>query len=254
MKSKFEDVDLDTLTNWIKNYFADNGPDAKAVIGISGGKDSTVCAALLCRALGPENVIAVTMPNNFQHDINMAFKVIDYLKIPVANCHNFNIKSICNAFSSCLGEEFYNDPVVYTNLPARVRMTILYAIAGHCHGRVCNTCNRSEEYIGYSTKYGDAAGDFSPLKDYTVAEVKYIGTLLGLPDEFINKAPEDGLCGKTDEENLGFSYEELDSYLLNNITPEWPKFKKIQARHDASAHKRNRMPQAPHKCRGISYF
>lgn len=241
-------VYLDNMTNWIKAYFSDNGPDAKAVIGLSGGKDSTVCAALLCRALGPENVITVIMPNSVQHDLEVARKVAKFLKIPGDNQYIINIKNICQSFYEELelaGIQL-TDPVT-TNLPARVRMTILYAIAANRHGRVCNTCNKSEDYIGYSTKFGDAAGDFSILKNYTVTEVKFIGHQLGLPDEFVEKVPEDGLCGKTDEENLGFTYEELDDMILSESdnTPEWSKYRNIMKRHNMSAHKENQMPRMP---------
>lgn len=106
-----------------------------------------------------------------------------------------------------------------TNLPPRIRMATLYAVSQSMNGRVANTCNLSEDWVGYSTRYGDSVGDFSPLSRLTVTEVKAIGRVLKLPDEFVDKVPIDGLCGKTDEENLGFTYELLDKYIREGILP-----------------------------------
>ena len=192
---------ITNITNWIKDYFVNNGPDCKAIIGISGGKDSTVTAALLVKALGKNRVIGVKMPQGNQHDIDVANKVIDYLGI---RSYEINIGDVCESLYHAIDEGYdfdstvKNNPQVTSNSPARVRMTVLYAIAALEHGRVANTCNRSEDFIGYSTKFGDAAGDFSVLSEYTVSEVRQIGKALGIPNEFIFKAPEDGLSGKTD--------------------------------------------------------
>lgn len=240
-------ANVDKIYDWIKDYFLENGPDAKAVIGISGGKDSTVCATLLCRALGPENVITVIMPNGVQHDFDVACEVVKFLNIPGENRYIINIKNICQSFYNELDlANIQLTDAVITNLPARVRMTILYAIAAYRHGRVCNTCNKSEDYVGYSTKFGDNAGDFALLKEYTVKEVRFLGSILGIPSKFIEKVPEDGLSGKTDEDNLGFTYDELDSLILENEYPEWSTYVKIEQKHKNSRHKEEQMPSAPH--------
>lgn len=231
------------IIDWIKEYFIKNGPECKAVIGISGGKDSTVAAALLCKALGPNRVIAVQMPQGFQYDIDVSNEVIDYLEI--TEHYNINIGSACQEIFLSLPNDIRIQPQVTSNVPARVRMNILYAIAASSHGRVVNTCNRSEDYVGYSTKFGDAAGDFSILSNYTATEVKEIGIELGLPKNFIEKPPEDGLSGLTDEENLGFSYDVLDNFLLNGITPPYEIYKNIEQRHKRNLHKISPMPTCP---------
>lgn len=231
------------IIDWIKEYFIKNGPECKAVIGISGGKDSTVAAALLCKALGPNRVIAVQMPQGFQYDIDVSNEVIDYLEI--TEHYNINIGSACQEIFLSLPNDIRIQPQVTSNVPARVRMNILYAIAASRHGRVVNTCNRSEDYVGYSTKFGDAAGDFSILSNYTATEVKEIGIELGLPKNFIEKPPEDGLSDLTDEENLGFSYDVLDNFLLNGITPPYEIYKNIEQRHKRNLHKISPMPTCP---------
>ena len=103
------------------------------------------------------------------------------------------------------------------NLPPRIRMSTLYAVSQSMNGRVANTCNLSEDWVGYSTRYGDAAGDFSPLGKLTVQEVKEIGKHLGLPPVLVDKTPSDGLSGKTDEDNLGFTYAVLDRYIRTGV-------------------------------------
>lgn len=239
---------ITNITNWIKDYFVNNGPDCKAIIGISGGKDSTVTAALLVKALGKNRVIGVKMPQGNQHDIDVANKVIDYLGI---RSYEINIGDVCESLYHAIDEGYdfdstvKNNPQVTSNSPARVRMTVLYAIAALEHGRVANTCNRSEDFIGYSTKFGDAAGDFSVLSEYTVSEVRQIGKALGIPNEFIFKAPEDGLSGKTDEDNLGFTYGELDHFLLRGHYPSYDVYKNIEERHKRNLHKINPMPSCP---------
>ena len=219
------------ITNWIKEYFVENGPDCKAVIGISGGKDSTIAATLLCEALGPERIIAVKMPQGFQHDIEVANKVIKYLDIK--EVYEINIGSTCDT--------------LYSNLPDSIRDN--QAVKS---GRVVNTCNKSEDYVGYSTKFGDSAGDFSIFANYTVREVKEIGRYLDIPSEFIDKVPEDGLSGLTDEDNLGFTYEQLDKYLNDGIYPYYDTYKNIEERHKRNLHKIRRMPTCPnfnkHSC------
>lgn len=253
MYSEYNEVNKDNvedhieyIVDWIKKYFVKNGPDCKAVIGISGGKDSTIAAALCARALGPHRVFGVLMPQGNQHDIDAARRVCDNLKIP--HCE-INIGSTCASLYQAIDlgydydKKIESNPVVATNTPARIRMTVLYAIAAEVGGRVCNTCNLSEEYVGYSTKFGDAAGDFSPLSQYTVRDLLVIGDALEEVDnDLIHKIPEDGMCGKSDEDNFGFSYDTLDSYILQKVIPPYDQFKRIEELHERSKHKRERMP------------
>ena len=235
------------IVNWIKEYFVKNGPDSKAIIGISGGKDSTVAAALCVKALGKDRVVGVLMPQGIQADIEDARKVCKILGI---KSYEINIDDACAALYQSLDKGLYeneNDTVVfnraiYTNLPARIRMTTLYAIAAKEGGRVCNTCNRSENYIGYSTKYGDHAGDFSPLGHYTVRELLAIGDALDLPYDLVHKIPADGMCGHSDEANLGFTYAELDTYLLEDIAPKYESLKLIEQAHARNMHKMINIP------------
>lgn len=241
--------ECENIVNWIKEYFVKNGPDSKAIIGISGGKDSTVAAALCVKALGADRVIGILMPEGKQNDIDDARKVCEILGI---RSYEINIYSTCCALYRAIDEGYdfdhsvINDKNIVTNLPARIRMTTLYAMAAKLGGRVCNTCNRSENYVGYSTKYGDHAGDFSPLGNYTVRELLAIGEVLhqemNIPNELIYKAPSDGMCGTTDEENLGFTYETLDAYLLDGIVPEYETFKLIEQAYERNRHKNCYMP------------
>lgn len=198
---------------WIREWFNNVNPTGKAVIGISGGKDSSVTAALCVKALGKDRVIGVLMPNHIQNDIEYSHLLCEHLGIK-----NYTIdvgvaidELLSNIHFRATDIEISNQTKI--NLPARIRMSTLYAIAQSVNGIVANTCNLSEDHVGYSTLFGDMSGSFSPLGGLTVAEVKAIGRYLGLPTELIDKVPSDGLCGKTDEDNLGFTYEELDNYI-----------------------------------------
>ena len=195
---------------WIRDFFEKNGKDCNAVIGISGGKDSSVVAALCVEALGRERVIGVLMPCGEQHDIDCAYALVEHLGI---KHYLVNIKDAVEGVKTNLPNALSLTAQTLNNLPPRIRMTTLYAISQSCNGRVANTCNLSEDWVGYSTRYGDSAGDFSPLAKLTVDEVKKLGHALGLPSGLVEKVPIDGLCGKTDEENLGFTYAELDVYI-----------------------------------------
>lgn len=233
--------------NWIKEYFADN-PYGKAIIGISGGKDSTIAAALCVEALGADRVIGVLMPNGEQYDINDSEEVcrvldIRGLKVNVLRAFTAICDQIDYNYGYTLGSTAHND-MIKTNLPARLRMATLYAVAAlYPNSRVVNTCNYSEDYVGYSTKYGDAAGDFSPLGALTVREVLQIGDELGLPYHLVHKAPSDGMCGKTDEDNLGFTYDELDDYILNGKAPDTQeKYERITHLHRVTRHKYEPIP------------
>lgn len=213
----------DELVGWIRDWFAENGPDCKAVIGISGGKDSTIVAALCCEALGKDRVMGVLMPCGIQSDIDVSKKIVEYLGI---KSMTVNISSAVNntltyimhgAYNSGDFPDFTISDQTRINLPPRIRMATLYAISQSINGRVSNNCNLSEDYVGYFTRWADGVGDFAPLANLTVTEVKQIGYELGLPKEFIEKVPSDGLCGKTDEDNLGFSYDTLDHYIRTGI-------------------------------------
>ena len=195
---------------WIREFFRENGKDCNAVVGISGGKDSSVAAALCAQALGNDRVIGVLMPNGEQHDIDCAYLLVNHLKI---KHYVINVKDAIEGIKNAMPDDLPLSTQSLTNLPPRIRMSTLYAVSQSVNGRVVNTCNLSEDYVGYSTRYGDAAGDFSPLANLTVDEIKQIGTVLGLPESLVHKVPIDGLCGKTDEDNLGFTYATLDRYI-----------------------------------------
>lgn len=235
MKKIDVEYEVESLIEWIREYFVENGPNSKAVIGISGGKDSTVAAALLVRALGPDNVIGVLMPQGVQKDIKDSYRVCDILGIKY---HVVNIEDICDSLYNGLKvANLIPTNQVLTNTPSRIRMSVLYAIAAIVGGRVANTCNYSEDYIGYSTKYGDLAGDFSILQNYCVREVIEIGDYLGLPYELVHKIPADGMCGLSDEENLGFTYEELDNWIIDGKVENYEKYKLFTVKHENSRHK-----------------
>lgn len=229
---------------WIKNWFEKNGPGCNAVIGISGGKDSTIVAKLCVEALGADRVIGVMMPNGIQKDISDSQRVCEFLGI---KNYTINIEdavnSTLNQMKEC-GIEISEQ--TRTNLPARIRMSTLYAVSQSNNGRVLNTCNYSENYVSWETKFGDGAGDLSPLGYLTVREVLAIGDYLGLPSDLVHKTPIDGLNTNadgsyvTDEQGLGFSYDELDDYLLDDVKPSQEKLERIEKLHERGIAK-NRM-------------
>jgi len=228
------------IINWIRDYFEKNGKDCNAVVGISGGKDSSVVAALCVQALGARRVIGVLMPQGEQHDIAYSKELVELLGI------RHKIINIKDTVSTLLSEiektGMTANRQAVINTPARIRMTVLYAVSAIENGRVANTCNLSEDWIGYSTKYGDSAGDFSPLSSLTVAEVKLIGKELNLPQKFINKIPEDGLSGLSDEENLGFTYNALDKYIREGICEDTAVKEKIDRLYQLNKHKLELIP------------
>ncbi len=229
----------EACVQWIKTFFEENGKGCNAVVGISGGKDSSIAAALCAEALGKDRVIGVLMPQGEQHDIDMAYKLVNHLGI---KHFEVNIKDAVDGVLKSFPKELSVTAQTRQNIPPRIRMTTLYAISQSVNGRVCNTCNLSEDWVGYSTRYGDAAGDFSPLSHLTVTEVKEIGYLLGLPAELVDKTPIDGLCGKTDEENLGFTYAELDKYIRQGVIEDEEKKKIIDQKHKNNLFKLALMP------------
>lgn len=229
----------DKCVEWIKNFFQENGSDCNAIVGISGGKDSSVVAALCVEALGKDRVIGVLMPCGEQADIDMARKLVKVLNIRSVE---INIGAAVNGVLKEVSAEIAVTEQTKTNLPPRIRMATLYAVSQSMNGRVANTCNLSEDWVGYSTRYGDSVGDFSPLSRLTVTEVKAIGRALKLPDELVDKVPIDGLCGRTDEENLGFTYEMLDKYIREGILPEPEMKAKIDSLHEKNLFKLELMP------------
>lgn len=244
----------DDIVQWIRDWFETNGPECVAVVGISGGKDSSVVAALCTEALGPDRVVGVMMPDGDQLDIDKSYELVDFLgirsmEVNIASAVSDTIESIVDGAYQSREEfpQFKISKQTRVNLPPRIRMATLYAISQSVNGRVSNNCNLSEDWVGYSTRWGDSVGDFAPLASLTVAEVKAIGYELGLPVDLIEKAPSDGLCGKTDEDNLGFTYEVLDRYIRTGICEDTDAKEKID-----NLHKKNlfKLQPIPYPCIG----
>ncbi len=242
LENFYAEAEIEKIVAWIQDWFENNGPKANAVIGISGGKDSSIVAALLVKALGKDRVVGVLMPNGEQKDIADSKKVVEVLGIRhfIVNI-NPAVEGEYEALRAA-GIEIGKDAII--NTPPRIRMTTLYAIAQSLPegGRVTNTCNRSEDWVGYSTKYGDAAGDFSPCSDYLVCEMLKIGDALGLPKELIHKTPSDGLSGMSDEDKLGFTYATLDHYVLTGEIDDQATKEKIDRLHRLNLHKLQTIP------------
>lgn len=226
---------------WIKDYAKESGMK-RVVIGMSGGKDSYVAAALCCNAIGRNNVIGVIIPNGHQSDIADA----------VEACNNLGIRyitiNIYDAYTGLL-DSMYRAGIDITpeskiNIPPRLRMTALYAIAQSEHARVCGTGNQSERLVGYCTKYGDMGCDFNPLANFTSIEVVEIGDALKLIHKLVHKTPADGLSGKSDEEALGITYMDIHNYLRNgDVYPCVAT--KIEERAKYSKHKTSEIPTYP---------
>ena len=230
----------ENAVQWIHDWFEQNGKGCNAVIGISGGKDSSIVAALCVEALGKDRVIGVLMPNGEQSDIDCSKQLVAHLGIPFYIC---NIKKAVDGVLESLrtsGVEVSRQTIV--NLPPRIRMSTLYALSQSNNGRVANTCNLSEDWVGYSTRYGDAAGDFSPLGKLTVQEVKAIGKYLELPINLVEKVPSDGLTDRTDEDNLGFTYAALDKYIRTGVCEDEQTKVKIDRLHRLNEFKLKPIP------------
>ena len=227
----------DQCVEWIRQFFEENGKGCNAVIGISGGKDSSITAALCVEALGKDRVIGVLMPNGEQADIDMALLLVKHLDI---RYFIVNIKDAVDGITKAIPFELSDQSRI--NLPPRIRMSTLYAVSQSHNGRVANTCNLSEDWVGYSTRYGDSVGDFSPCSHLTVQEMRQVGRVLGLPSVLVEKVPSDGLCGKTDEDNLGFTYAELDRYIREGVIEDKEKKARIDRLHRINLFKLKLMP------------
>ena len=232
------------VIEWLRDWFETNGKGCNAVIGISGGKDSTVVAALCTEALGADRVVGVLMPNGVQKDISDSHEVCDFLGIKKVI---INIEDAYNCISKQVGEGLGTEVSSNTtiNLPPRLRMSTLYAVAQSCNGRVIGTSNRSEWLAGYFTRWGDGVSDCEPIIKLTVGEVIDLGLDLGLPEHLVKKTPSDGLCGQTDEDKLGFTYAEFEDWLYNGETDKKlnDKYEKMKSMVKNSAFKRNAIPE-----------
>ena len=229
-----------SLIQWTREWFDKNGKGCNAVIGISGGKDSSVCAALCVEALGKERVIGVLMPNGVQSDIADSRQLVAHLGIENVT---INIADAVIAVRTQLKEaDIEVSEQTEINLPPRIRMSVLYAVSQSMNGRVINTCNLSEDWVGYSTRYGDSAGDVSLLGKLTVQEVKALGRELGLPENLVDKTPSDGLCGSTDEQKLGFTYAVLDRYIREGICEDVSIRQRIDTLHRQNKFKLELIP------------
>lgn len=224
---------------WVRDYL--QGSDGKPlIIGMSGGKDSTITAAALCEAVGAHRVLGVLMPNGQQKDKGIAIRACKHLGIQFIECNIFPMYQAMLRVIKASASNFEDTPfnsVVTSNAPCRCRTNMLYTIANQLHGRVVNTCNMSESYVGYDTKWGDQCGDFGLFQDYTASEVKEIGYALGVAQEFVEKTPDDGMCGQTDEDRWGFTYAYLDAWLRSQRGHENETDKKIIQMHQFAMHK-----------------
>ena len=232
----------EACVQWVRDWFEENGRGCRAVVGISGGKDSSVTAAVCVKALGADRVLGVLMPCGEQGDIQFSLDLCEHLGIEY---RIVNIRPAVEGVLNALGDMPVSEQT-RVNLPPRIRMTTLYAVSQSNNGRVANTCNLSEDWVGYSTRYGDSVGDFSPLSHLTVQEVKAVGRYLGLPEHLVEKPPIDGLCGRTDEDNLGFTYKTLDAYIRDGVEPDPETKANIDRRHRLNLFKLELMPAFPY--------
>ena len=240
------------VVQWTREWFEENGRGCCAVIGISGGKDSSVTAAICTEALGKDRVVGVLMPNGEQHDIDVSRALTEFLGIRAIEV---NIRAAHDGMMQALNAALPEISVqTTTNLPPRLRMAALYAVSQSVNGRVANTSNLSEDWVGYATRYGDTAGDFSPLSKLTVQEVKAVGRALGLPDRFVEKPPIDGLCGRTDEDNLGFTYAALDLYIRGGVCEDETVKARINRLHAINRFKLQPLPVFPLKEEDFSVY
>lgn len=230
------------IIKWISDWFAINGPDCNVVCGISGGKDSSVVAALCVEALGKDRVFGVLMPNGEQSDIKDSINLVNHLHISHTTV---NIRDAYYGIVNNIDLPLISNQTKI-NLPPRIRMATLYAISQSINGRVVGTDNASEAYIGYSTRWGDNVADLMPILNFTSDEVVAIGDALGLPYELTHKTPSDGLCGKTDEDNFGFTYETLNKYIRTGVCEDGAVRARIDELHQKNLFKLQPIPSFPY--------
>lgn len=234
------------IVQWIRDWFEVNGKGCKVIIGISGGKDSSVVAALCTEALGKERVLGVLMPNGEQSDIEDSIALVNHLKISYITIDiSSATRAIKHSVKNVLDDHWSVQSSI--NLPPRVRMTTLYAVSQTINGRVVGTDNASEAYVGFSTRWGDNVADMMPLLNLTSDEVIAIGDACGLPYELTHKTPSDGLCGKTDEDNFGFTYAVLNKYIRTGICEDEQTKAKIDAMHQKNLFKLQPIPSFPYE-------
>lgn len=227
------------IVNWITKWFEENGKDCNAIVGISGGVDSSVVTALCVKALGKNRVFGIKMPCGEQPDIEHANMLIKHLGI---KSYTMNIWDAVIGIDNQFPTDIEVSKQTTINLPPRIRMATLYAISQSLNGRVINTCNMSESYVGFDTIFGDSAGDMSPLANLTKTEVIALAKELNLPDTLVHKIPQDGLTGLTDEQSFGFSYAELDAYIRDGVEPSKEVKTKIDSMHEKNLFKLQPMP------------
>lgn len=227
------------IVEWIRDWFEQNGKDCNAIVGVSGGIDSSVVTALCVKALGKDRVFGIKMPCGEQLDIEHANMLIKHLEI---KSYTMNIWDAVIGIDNQFPTDIEVSKQTTINLPPRIRMATLYAISQSLNGRVINTCNMSESYVGFDTIFGDSAGDMSPLANLTKTEVIALAKELNLPDTLVHKIPQDGLTGLTDEQSFGFSYAELDAYIRDGIEPSEKVKAKIDSMHEKNLFKLQPMP------------
>ena len=227
------------IVEWIRDWFEQNGKDCNAIVGVSGGIDSSVVTALCVKALGKDRVFGIKMPCGEQPDIEHANMLIKHLEI---KSYTMNIWDAVIGIDNQFPTDIEVSKQTTINLPPRIRMATLYAISQSLNGRVINTCNMSESYVGFDTIFGDSAGDMSPLANLTKTEVIALAKELNLPDTLVHKIPQDGLTGLTDEQSFGFSYAELDAYIRDGIEPSEKVKAKIDSMHEKNLFKLQPMP------------
>ena len=206
----------DQLVQWIRNWFKENGDGCNAVIGLSGGCDSTVVAGLCKEALGSDRVISIALPDEGQ-DEHSANEIANFLGI---NYKVINIGKTTKSVIDSIKDNMVLSNQTIQNIPPRIRMTTLYAISQSNNGRVIGTDNASESYLGYSTQWGDNVADCMPILNLTKTEVIEVGLALGIPEKWVKKLPSDDLpLSQDDQSKFGFTYAELDDYIRNGIIP-----------------------------------